>query len=39
MMRDMGVRAEMVYDIAPGIPRQLEVLLKAKGEARVIQVS
>jgi hypothetical protein len=39
MKRDMGVRAKMVYDIAPGIPRQLQVLLKAKGEAGVIYVS
>ena len=35
----MRVRAKMVYDIAPGIPRQLKVLLKAKGEAGVIYVS
>ena len=39
MKRDMRVRAKMVHDIVPGIPRQLEVLLKAKGEAGVIDVS
>ena len=39
MKCDMRLRAEMVYDIDPGIPRQLEVLLKAKGEAGVIYVS
>lgn len=39
MKRDMRVRAKVVYDIAPGIPRQLEVLLETKNEVGVIYVS
>ena len=39
MKRDMRVRAKMVYDIVPGIPRQLEVLLKTNNEVSVIYVS
>jgi hypothetical protein len=35
----MRLRAEMVYDIDPGIPRQLEVLLKAKSEAGVSYIN
>ena len=34
----MRIRAEMADDVGPRIPRQLQVLLKAQGEARLIDV-
>ena len=38
MKCNIRLRAEMVYDIAPGIPRQLEVLLNAKGQTDTIHI-
>ena len=38
MKRVMGVGAQMVYQPGPGIPCQLQVLLKAKGKAGMVCV-
>jgi hypothetical protein len=39
MKRVLRVRAEVSYDIGPGLPCPFEVLLKAKGEADRIHIS
>ena len=38
MKRFLQVKAEIAYDIGPGIPCQWDVLLKAKGQAERIHI-